>query len=50
MVLPGCDSGIGPGWTAIETSIFGEDEIYGVTYGGGTFVAVGAGGKTAYSN
>jgi uncharacterized repeat protein (TIGR02543 family) len=41
------------GWMAVASakSIFGDDEIYGIAYGGGKWVAVGGGGggKIAYS-
>jgi hypothetical protein len=38
---------IGLTWTTVDNA--GSDHLYGIAYGGGTFVAVGAEGKTAYS-
>ena len=37
-------------WTAVTSSTFGSSAISGVCYGNGKFVAVGAGGKIAYSS
>jgi uncharacterized protein YjdB len=44
-------SGNGSNWTAVSlASIFGANTINGIAYGGGRFVAVGSGGKTASSS
>jgi TolB-like protein len=36
-------------WTLIENTSFGENAVNDAAFGGGKFVAVGAGGKIAYS-
>jgi hypothetical protein len=38
---------IGLTWTAVDNA--GSNHLYGIAYGGGTFVAVGQDGETAYS-
>ena len=38
-----------PGGTGEGTSTFGTSGIYGIAYGNGRFVAVGFGGRMAYS-
>lgn len=39
----------GETWNIIENSAFGTTQINGIAFGDGKFVAVGNGGKIAYS-
>ena len=38
-----------PIWTQVTNSTFGVNNVHAITYGGGKFVAVGTGGKVAWS-
>jgi hypothetical protein len=59
IILTACPSGPGnktpypdpTKWTLVEDSEFGESQngIFGITYGGGKFVAVGHDGNMSYS-
>ena len=37
-------------WTAVTNSTFGKSSVYGICYGNGKFIAVGIGGRLAYSS